>query len=178
MILRYVPYVQTNFVLGLDGDEGPEPFALTKRFVDLTPGAFPGYSLLTAFGQAARLNLDYQRTNRGAALPVPRPEQPGDERAAKHYTWPDFYARDRSDPVHFFMARDSQPLWRDQRHDPAVDERGASRIPEGFGRLKYHTEVRRRLGTDAQLRRYFDQETTEIPQFYMDLARKDLGAME
>jgi hypothetical protein len=39
-----VPYVQTNFVLGLDGDEGPEPFALTKRFVDLTPGAFPGYS--------------------------------------------------------------------------------------------------------------------------------------
>ena len=41
MILRYVPYVQTNFVLGLDADEGAEPFELTKRFVDLTPGAFP-----------------------------------------------------------------------------------------------------------------------------------------
>src|SRR2546428_2299185 len=59
LILRYVPYVQTNFVLGLDVDAGPEPFALTKRFVDLTPGAFPGYSLLSAFGQAACLNLDY-----------------------------------------------------------------------------------------------------------------------
>ena len=57
MILRYIPYVQTNFVLGLDSDEGDEPFELTKRFVDLTPGAFPAFSLLTAFGQAAPLNL-------------------------------------------------------------------------------------------------------------------------
>ena len=30
-ILRYVPYLQTNFVLGLDGDEGSETFELTKR---------------------------------------------------------------------------------------------------------------------------------------------------
>ncbi len=44
MILRYIPYVQTNFVLGLDSDEGDEPFELTKKFVDMTPGAFPGYS--------------------------------------------------------------------------------------------------------------------------------------
>ena len=41
MILRYIPYVQTNFVLGLDDDEGDEPFELTKRFVDLTPGRLP-----------------------------------------------------------------------------------------------------------------------------------------
>lgn len=29
MILRYVPYIQTNFVLGLDCDSGDEPFELT-----------------------------------------------------------------------------------------------------------------------------------------------------
>jgi hypothetical protein len=67
--LKYIPYVQTNFVLGLDADEGAEPFELTKRFLDLTPGTFPGYSLLTAFGRAALLNLDYQRSNR--VLPFP-----------------------------------------------------------------------------------------------------------
>ena len=38
LILQYIPYVQTNFVLGLDSDEGGEPFELTKRFLDLTPG--------------------------------------------------------------------------------------------------------------------------------------------
>lgn len=39
MILRYVPCVQKNFVLGLDEDAGAEPFELTKLFVDLVPGA-------------------------------------------------------------------------------------------------------------------------------------------
>ena len=53
-IFRYVPYVQTNFVLGLDSDSGTEPFELTKRFIDQSPNAFPGFSLLTAFGEAAR----------------------------------------------------------------------------------------------------------------------------
>ncbi len=92
MILRYIPYLQANFVLGLDQDEGAEPFELTKKFVDMSPGAFPGYSQLSAFGQAAPLNLDYQKENR--VLPFPfhflnnnhamnvRP---------KGYSWPEFY---------------------------------------------------------------------------------------
>jgi len=69
LILKYIPYIQTNFVMGLDSDEGAEPFELTKRFLDLSPGAFPAYSLLTAFGRAAALNLDYQREDR--VLPFP-----------------------------------------------------------------------------------------------------------
>src|SRR5262249_21140780 len=40
MILRHIPYVQTNFVLGMDCDEGDEPFELSKRFIDLAPGAY------------------------------------------------------------------------------------------------------------------------------------------
>ena len=48
---------------------------------------------------------------------------------------------------------------------------------EGFGRIKYHTEVRRRLDTDRQFRGYFEQETTKLPEFYVDLARKDLGPL-
>lgn len=51
MILRHIPYVLTNFVLGLDADEGPEPFELAKRFVDQIPAAFPGFSLLTPLVQ-------------------------------------------------------------------------------------------------------------------------------
>jgi hypothetical protein len=68
-VLRYIPIVQANFVLGLDEDSGEEPFELTKRFVDLAPGVFPAYSLLSAFGQAAPLNLDLQRA--GRVLPTP-----------------------------------------------------------------------------------------------------------
>jgi hypothetical protein len=48
---------------------------------------------------------------------------------------------------------------------------------EGFGRIRYHTEVRRRLETDRQVRRYFEGETTELPEFYMDQVRRDLGPL-
>src|SRR5881409_1782305 len=92
MILRHIPYVQTNFVLGHDSDRGPEPFELTKRFVDVTPGAFPGYSLLSAFGRAAPLNLEYQRADR--VLPFPF-HFLDNNRAMnvkpKNYSWPEFY---------------------------------------------------------------------------------------
>jgi hypothetical protein len=48
---------------------------------------------------------------------------------------------------------------------------------EGFGRLKYHREVRKRLDEDRQLLLYFEQETTELPEFYLDLVRQDLGPL-
>ena len=48
---------------------------------------------------------------------------------------------------------------------------------EGFGRINYHNQVRRQLNTDPQFRRYFEQETTALPQFYSELARKELGPL-
>ena len=179
MILSYMPYIQTNFVLGLDSDEGAEPFELTKRFVDLAPGAFPGYSLLSAFGQAAPLNLEYQRADR--VLPFPFQFLNNNQAMnvkPKNYSWPDFYN-------HVIDLVGYTYSWR------AIFNRGRANkgmIPrwmnvvravssEGFGRIKYHTEVRRRLDTDRQFRRYFERETSQLPQFYVDLARKDLGPL-
>src|SRR5262249_21730709 len=45
---------------------------------------------------------------------------------------------------------------------------------EGFGRLRYYRDIRRRLDTDPQFPPYFEQETTELPRYYLDLVRKDL----
>lgn len=85
LILRYIPYVQANFVLGLDTDQGAEAFGLTKRFLDLAPGTFPAYSLLTAFGRAApgaQPGLPTRQSR--AALPISFLEQqPGNERQAQ-----------------------------------------------------------------------------------------------
>jgi hypothetical protein len=178
-VMRYVPYVQTNFVLGMDCDEGAEPFELTKTFVDLTPGAFPGYSLLSAFGQAAPLNLEYQRDKR--LLPFPfhflNNNQAMNVRP-RNYSWPGFYGHVIDLVGHTFS-------W------PSIARRfGANRgvIPrwmntvravssEGFGRLRYYTEVRRRLDEDRGFRRYFEQETTELPGFFRERIRRDLGPL-
>jgi hypothetical protein len=48
---------------------------------------------------------------------------------------------------------------------------------EGFGRLRYHRDVRQRLDKDPQFLPYFEQETTKLPRYYLDLVRKDLGLL-
>jgi hypothetical protein len=179
MILRYIPYIQTNFVLGLDGDMGPEPFELTKTFIDLSPGAFPAYSLLSAFGRAAPMNLDYQRD--GRVLPFPfhflnnnhamnvRP---------KNYDWKEFYDG-LIDVTSYSFS------WRAiARRIPATP----TAIPkwmnvlramssEGWGRIDYHTQIRKLLDTDRSVRAYLDGETTVLPEFYHNRIRHDLGPM-
>src|SRR4029077_19214263 len=150
MILRYIPYVQTNFVLGLDSDEGEEPFELTKKFLDLTPGAFPGYSLLTAFGRAAALNLDYQSNNR--VLPFPfhflNNNQAMNVRPRK-YSWRDFYDH-VIDLTRYSFSWEA--IFRRFRSTRGPMPRGMNLVravsTEGFGRLRYHRDIRRRLDED------------------------------
>ena len=84
--------MQANFVLGLDVDQGSEPFELTKQFLDRSPGAFPGFSLFTAFGRAAPLNLELQRD--GRVLPFPFHFLDNNQAmnvCPRHYDWPEFY---------------------------------------------------------------------------------------
>jgi hypothetical protein len=177
MILRYIPYVQTNFVFGLDCDAGPEPFELTKRFVDLSPGVFPGYSLLTAFGRAAPLNLDYQRQQR--VLPHPFPllnNHSAMNVIPLHYSWLDFY-----DGLIGLVAHTYS--WQAIRHRyrantgliPSAMNVIRAISNEGFGRIRYYREIRRLLKTDSHFQRYANGATTDIPPFYLRKMQAGLG---
>jgi hypothetical protein len=177
MVMKYIPYVQANFVLGMDNDEGPEPFELTKRFLDLTPGAFPGYSLLTAFGEAAPLNLDYQRDNR--ILPFPHHFLNNNHAMnvrPKNYSWEEFYDH-VIDLVRYSFSRSA--IMKRIRANKGVIVTAMNLVraisSEGSGRLRYHREIRRRLNSDLQMHMYFEQETAELPEFYVSQVRKDLG---
>jgi hypothetical protein len=179
MILRYIPYIQTNFVLGLDADEGTAPFELTKRFIDLAPGAFPGYSLLTAFGEAAPLNLEYQRGNRVIPFPFHFLNNNGAMNVKpKNYSWTDFYDRVIDLSKYSFSAK---AIMRRVGPTRAMIPRWLNVVramsSEGYGRIRYYSEIRRRLDSDRRLRAYFEQDTMEIPQFYIDRVREDLGSM-
>jgi hypothetical protein len=177
LILRYIPYIQTNFVMGLDGDMGPEPFELTKKFIDLSPGAFPAYSLLSAFGRAAPMNLDYQRA--GRVLPFPFHFLNNNHAMnvkPKNYSWPEFYD-------HLVDVTRYSFSWRAiARRIPAT----ATMIPkwmnvvravssEGFGRIRYHETIRRLLDTDRSVRDFMEGETDQLPEFYAARIRTELG---
>lgn len=177
LVLRYVPYVQTNFVLGLDCDEGPDPFQLTKRFLDLAPGAFPAYSLLSAFGRAAPLNLEYQRARR--VLPFPftflNNNHAMNVRPA-HYAWTDFYDNlvdltqysftPRAIARRFAATGGAIPRWMNVVR---------AMSSEGWGRARYHRTIRRLLDTDRDVRGFLEGETGQLPAFYADRVARELG---
>jgi hypothetical protein len=177
LILRYIPYVQTNFVLGLDVDAGSEPFELTKRFLDLTPGAFPGYSLLSAFGRASPLNRTFQQE--GRVLPFPfhflDNNQSMNVRPA-NYSWPEFYDHLIDLCRYSFSYRAIYRRFRSNREwIPRWMNVVRAVSSEGFGRIKYHTEIRRRLDADPEFLPFFNQERTTVPRFYAERIRKELG---
>ena len=178
-ILRYIPYVQVNFVLGLDSDKGPEPFELTRQFLDAAPGAFPAFSLLTAFGRSAPFNLSLQQE--GRVLPFPFHFLDNNHAMnvrPKHYAWPEFYDHVVAISKHAF----SWPMIAKR----VVLNRGwipkwfnfvRSVSSEGFGRIKYHSTIRKLLDTNIPVRQFMEGETAELPEFYARKIKGKLGPL-
>ena len=177
LILRYIPYVQVNFVLGLDSDKGPEPFELTKQFLDAAPGAFPAFSLLTAFGRSAPLNLALQQE--GRVLPFPFHFLDNNHAMnvrPKHYAWPEFYDHVVDVSTHAFSwPMIAKRVRLNQGWIPKWFNFVRSVSSEGFGRIKYHTKIRSLLDTNRPVRKFMEGETTELPEFYARKIRRKLG---
>jgi hypothetical protein len=177
MILRYVPYIQTNFVLGLDCDSGAEPFDLTKRFIDKSPGAFPGYSLLTSFGEAAPLNLEYQKN--GRVLPFPfhfLNNHLAMNLKPMNYEWVDFYDRVIDLTEYSFSPK---AIYRRMKATPDMTSRWMNAMRaisnEGYGRIRFYKSVRDLLKKDSSFLAYFEGAEVELPAFYRNIIERDLG---
>ena len=176
-MFRYVPYVQANFVLGMDTDAGPEPFDLTKRFIDLSPAVFPGYSLLTAFGEAAPLNLEYQKA--GRVLPFPfhfLNNHLAMNIKPKNYDWVDFYEKVIDLTAYSFSK---SAIYKRFKATSDFTSRWMNVMraisSEGFGRIRFFRKIKQQLTENKAFRDYFEGESTVLPQFYKDIIRRDLG---
>jgi hypothetical protein len=176
LVLRHIPYVQTNFVLGLDTDFGAEPFELTKTFVDLVPGAYPAYSMLTCYGRAAPMNLDLQRA--GRVLPFPfhfLDSNHATNVRPLNYGWKEYYDLTRELTRHTISARG---VWRrmiaNKHWTTKVLHfvRGAA-----SDRVAYLDQVREGLASDLTFRRFYEGESRIVPDFYMKRIKASLGPL-
>jgi hypothetical protein len=178
LVNEYIPYTQCNIIFGLDCDEGPEPFELTKRFIDLAPGVYPHFALLSAFGRNAELNLSYQRD--GRVLPVPfhfldlvqamnvRP---------RNYDWIEFYSLVIETFEHSFSNRAlMRRFMKNRKSYIAIEQlfRGVS--SERNNRLAYHKRMRDRLREPA-IRDFFEGRTAAVPEFMVSQIRSHLGPL-
>lgn len=175
-ILEAIPFVQTNFILGLDCDSGDEPFALTKRFIDLTPGAYPAFSLFTCYGRASPLNLELQRAGRVNAMAFHfLDSNHGMNIKPAHYDWADFYDR-VADVTRHALGR--RGIWRRL----VANGLGTAGILNfvrgaGTGRPRYQEQMAWRARHDPATRAYLEGESTRMPDFMAAKIRSDLGPL-
>jgi len=170
LVLRSIPFVQTNFILGLDCDEGDEPFALTKSFLDQAPGAFPAFSLFTSYGRASPLNLDLQRAGRVRPFPFQfLDSNHAMNIAPANYKWADFYDHAADVAHHALSAR---ATWRRFAANRGVTTKSLNLV-RGLSskKVRYQSHIGQLLRTDRTTQRYFEGESAELPVYYREKIR-------
>lgn len=178
MIQQYIPYVQANFVLGLDSDEGKDPFELTKEFVDKCPGVFPTYNLLTAYGRSVPLNLEYQ--SEGRMVPIPFPLLNNDSAMnvrPKNYEWVEFFKHLVDLLEHTFSKKAVFNRFK-SNDGAAIRLMNYFRAnTQGQRHIRYYKTVIDLLENDRQFRAFFEQETTEVPEFFKHRILDTMGPL-
>ncbi len=177
MIMHYIPYVQTNFILGLDVDAGPLPFELTKRFLDLAPAAFPAYSLFTAYGNSAPLNLELQREERVLDVPFQFLDGiSGFNVRPKNYSYLEFYDY-MIDLKRYSFA--SRAMWRrfqaNKRPVPRWMNLIRALAANSKGRFLNNAQIRHLMATDREFINFFSGESAVPPSFYHHTVKQELG---
>ena len=179
MIQRYIPQVQTNFIVGLDCDTGEEPFSLTKRFIDLAPGAYPSYALLSAFGQCPASNQKYQRENRIIPFPFHMMRSVHTMNVLPlNYSWEELNKRFLDLLRYSFSARaihnrfkvnyERAPRWITLLLSLTIGGRGKERsLSNSLNKLK----------TDLDFQRFINRETDKVPAFMINNVKNDLGLL-
>jgi hypothetical protein len=152
------------------------PFELTKRFIDRAPGAYPAFSLFSAYGRAAPLNLELQRA--GRVLPVPF-ESLNSHHAMnvipKNYDWVTFYDH-VVDLTRYALS--GPRIYRRLLANRGIIPRWLNVVRAvSSGRIAYQSKMRDRLASDSQFRAFFDGETTEVPKFFEERVRRSLGPL-
>ena len=98
--------------------------------------------------------------------------------APAHYSWRTFYDHIIDLTQYSFSTR---AIFRRFLATQGVTARWLNLVravsTEGFGRARYHREIRHRLDTDPQFQPYFEQESSVLPEFYRNMVRQDLGPL-
>lgn len=177
MIQRYIPQVQTNFLIGLDSDSGEDPFMLTKRFIDLAPAAYPSYALLSVYGRGAKNNIKYELEDRIIPFPfhmmrsvlilniIP-----------KHYSWEELY-------VHFIdllkYSFSGKAMYRRFNANPMAVPKWITLLLSltigGSEKIRLLSGMLNDLRRKPDFQSFVNKQTNRLPAFIIGNVKKDLG---
>jgi hypothetical protein len=179
MIQEFIPQVQTNFMFGLDSDCGSEPFELTKRFIDLSPAAYPSYALLSVYGQGVKGNINYELENRIIPFPFHLMRSVHTLNIVpKHYNWEEFYRHFVDLLTYSFSAR---TMYRRFNANKMAAPRWITLLLSltigGVGKIRSLSSILENLQKEPEFQTFVKKETNKVPQFMIETVRKDLGPL-
>jgi hypothetical protein len=170
---EHVPYLQANFMLGLDTDEGEEPVALTKDFMTRTPFVWPVVNIPHPFG-GTPLHARYLREGRILRLPFSFYYSPYLVTTLRHY-----------DPLTYYgfliglFAHFTSPAMLRARlataRTPLVRLVHRVRTWVKRERLAAFGRLLAALTEDLQLRAFHEGESRALPEFYHREYERMLG---
>ena len=179
MIQRYIPQVQTNFLLGLDSDVGHDPFTLTKRFIDLAPAAYPSYALLSIFGSSVKNNINFEQEDRIIPFPFHMMRSVLTLNIIpKHYSWEELY-------LHFIdllkYSFSAKAMYRRFNANHMATTKWITLLLSltigGRGKIRYLSAMMKNLRKYPDFQSFVKRETSSVPAFIIESVKKDLGEL-
>jgi len=173
-LAEHVPYLQANFLFGLDGDAGAEPVALTRAFMERTPYVWPVVNIPHPFGGTPLFARLLRAGRILETMPFSFYYSPYVVTTLAHYTPVEYYRHLVDLFAHFTST--------------AMLARRLATTTSRFGRLIHVVRTamkRRRLGafrrllrrleTDAQFRAFHEGRTRVLPEVYQREYERLLG---
>lgn len=160
-----VPYLQANFMFGLDTDRGDAPVELTKLFMDQTPFVWPAVNIPVPFG-GTPLHQELLRTDRILkTMPF------------GFYYAPYLVTRLQNyDPVTYYQklielsCHAASPAMLTRRMNSTshrtVKLLHLARTAGTRTNLKHYRQIHALLRSDSQFRAFHDGESAVLPDYY------------
>jgi hypothetical protein len=160
---RHVPYLQANFMFGLDGDRGDEPVALTKEFMSRTPFVWPVVNIPFPFGGTPLFERQRREGRILTAMPF-----------ALWYDASEYYGKLIELFAHFTSpAMLARRLGTTSSWFVRVVHLARTRVKRQ--RLHAFQRLRDLLVSDPTMRRFHEGRATALPEFYHYEYERQLG---
>ncbi len=165
LLHEHVPYLQANFMFGLDVDAGEEPVTLTKEFMTRTPFVWPAINIPHPFGGTPLYDqyLDEERIL--TSMPFSFYYAPYLVTRLKHYSAETYYRKLLELFEHLASAR---LLFRRLRTTRHLLPRLVHAVRTGARRheMRAFRRILAMLVEDPQFRAFHDGDTAVLPEFY------------
>ena len=169
-----VPYLQGNFIFGLDTDEGDDPVTLTKEFMDRTPFVWPAINIPVPFG-GTPLHDQHLATGRTRKkMPFAFYYAPYLVTTLKNYDPVTYYEK----LIELFSHASSREMLARRMKSTSswkVKVIHWSRTAHVKADIRDHRRILAMLHSDAQFRAFHEGRSDVLPDFYHKEYERMLG---